>query len=255
MVVKTAVKYLEKEFVKAAKKLVSGRNKGPHLRGAINAPNNSNVKPTVAEVKDIVAHQIGLSRTNMYIDYAPTSYQITGGQGGRRLLYPAAFLPQIPTGTTNGQRVGNRVEVRGYRVNFEVSNGANYGARIQCDTKVILARWRFPNGTTTVPTYTDLPTYREPVNPEKWSVVQTLDFKIHSEMLSVANQIYYNKVAITKYLKLPKTFKYIDSTTQLPSNLPYYFMLVTNSPDNTASSLGDENVVVNIQGRLYYENK
>lgn len=214
--------------------------------------------PPVSDVRAIVRSELHRQKQNMEITYNPSIYYFANGSSGRLKLEPANYLPEVPSGYNDGQRVGNRIAVRGLRVAFELFNTTDdplaTAVKSNMSFRFQLCRWRFPDGTNTLPsTNTDTAVYTDVQDPDKWSVVQTWYSNINSaNVVDYAGNIVppIKSINYVKYLKMPKTFKYVDSTTQLPSNLPYYLLISTNAPDDASLHPG-----VRIRVRLIYENK
>ena len=74
--------------------------------------------PPVSDVRAIVRSELHRQKQNMHIDYNPSIYYFANGSSGRLKLEPANYLPEVPSGYNDGQRVGNRYlfEVCGLRL-------------------------------------------------------------------------------------------------------------------------------------------
>lgn len=242
--------YLVKEGIKAAKTIYADRNNGPHLRGAVAASKDLK-KPTVAEVKDIVRRTIRRDTENM--DSPVRSILAANIASGKLLLSPNDYFPELVQGVGEGQRLGQRINAQRLRFYFHMSNTTAGSTALLYDTyiRVTFARWRFADGSNTLPNTSSVDNYGTPLNKDLWDIKKSFLIKISSVKCTANDSAAFRNTYVIKSVKLGRVLRYSDATTSCPNNFPYYLIITSNNTDavNCAVLATGSNCI------LYYENK
>lgn len=215
--------------------------------------------------------------TGMGLRYNSTT-ALNGWSSG--YAQPNGIIPLISQGTSEAERIGNKIRVKNFKVKFslksepttDASSTVNYNPfrGVPFLVRVIVYKHRYANddpsqafilqaGSTSLDLSGNVDDYFKPYNKDEYKIFYSKQFQMISSQHSNTNGVVSDNavagkqayITRTANIKLPKILRYNDNSN-VANNIGMYMAVAVCNTDGTPISTTQRRVTLNAESYLQY---